>query len=433
MFASIFGRKALQSVPTPSSADLFYHAVLQHIPTIIFRPDGQIIDVNELFLNTVGYFREEIIGQHHRMFCPSAYTASEQYRQFWQDLAAGQPKHGQFLRIGKQQKPLALDATYFPIVANGTVTQIVKFASDVTSEVENARQTQAIITSLDRSLAVIEFSPEGQILSANANFLNAVGYQAAEIIGQHHRIFCKPDFYQKYPNFWQELAKGHIKSGQFERLNANGQSLWLEATYNPIYDEHHNIVKVIKFASDITEQIQQDHRVVEAAAMALSSSIKTVEVANDSKKVLSDVVENSKQISTKVHDAFAKIDQLTEEAKQITAIVTTIRSIADQTNLLALNAAIEAARAGEHGRGFAVVADEVRSLAARTSVSTVEIQSVVARNAAITADAMQLMQNANEFSETGLVLVDQAVHSQEEIQQVASQVTDKISHISQKC
>ncbi len=169
-----------------------------------------------------------------------------------------------------------------------------------------------------------------------------------------------------------------------------------------------------------------------AAAMAFTSSQRTVEVASASKKLLNEVVDNSKQISAQVSDAFSKINQLTEEAKEITAMVTTIRSIADQTNLLALNAAIEAARAGEHGRGFAVVADEVRNLAARTSTSTVQIQAVVARNSDLTAAAMTLMQNANLYSETGLSLVDRAVKSQDEIEAVASQVTDTISNISQK-
>jgi len=187
---------------------------------------------------------------------------------------------------------------------------------------------------------------------------------------------------------------------------------------------------VIKFASDITAKVQHEQEVERVAQLALQSSLQTVDVAGQSKQLLTSVQNNSVSVAAEVGKAFAQIEQLNEESKAISAIVTTIRSIADQTNLLALNAAIEAARAGEQGRGFAVVADEVRNLAARTSSSTVEIQRVVERNMTLTHTVLDRMKHASGLSDTGLSLVGQAHQAQEQIAAVAQSVSETIANLT---
>lgn len=413
-----FTRTKAAVTPEPSSKEQLktceqeLSAIQQHTAFICFTPDGHILDANSLFAAASGYRLDEIIGQHHRMFCPPAYQSSPAYKEFWDQLAQGKAHQGVFERRKKDGTPLYLQASYFPVVTeSGRVSKVVKIAADVTEQQLQLQAKEALFTALDKSLAVIEFAPDGTILTANQNFLQVMGYPLSAIVGKHHRLFCDDDFYQQQPEFWRQLAGGRFQSGRFKRKDAQGRIIWLEATYNPILDSNGKVVKVIKFASDISARV---NATLAAVDMAAATSEQTATITHHAVDVLNDAIETSHKIASQVKNASDIGNQLLQQSKNIDDIVTTIRGIADQTNLLALNAAIEAARAGESGRGFAVVADEVRKLAGRTAEATAEITGVVQRNTGLIRDI------DGELSSISGV----ALHGEDSIHQVASGLND---------
>lgn len=398
-------------------------AIKSGVAWIEFHLDGTIRDVSDRFLQFAGYRRDEVLGKHHAVMCAPGFANSDEYRNFWEDLRRGNSHRGTFERVRKSGQPLWLEATYFPISENGRVTGVMKIASDVTDEVNEKKATDAILCALDRSQAVIEFTPDGTILHANQNFQNAMQYRAEEVEGQHHRMFCEPSFYEQNPNFWRELAQGQVKSGQFTRIKKSGERIWLEATYNPIFDASGVVVKIVKFATDITERIKRSEKVSAAAEIAYSTSIETAKIAEQGSNLLHSSVQISNEIAERVSQTSEQILQLNEQSQNIEAIVSTIRAIAEQTNLLALNAAIEAARAGEQGRGFAVVADEVRQLASRTSQSTSEIAAVVSDNRSLTTNVTDGMQQVGECAERGKMQINEVSAVMDEIHQGAENVS----------
>jgi methyl-accepting chemotaxis protein len=235
------------------------NAIERTMPIIEFKPDGTIVRANDLFLAATGYTLKEIQGQHHRIFMKAEEAAKPQYKDFWSALASGISQSGQFERVAKGGSTIWLEASYTPVKdASGKTVSVIKFAQNITQARKAALADAAKLEAIKRSMGVIEFQPDGTIISANAAFLKLMGYTEGEVAGQHHRVFLTPQerVSAEYASFWQELASGKVKSGQFHRLAKGGKSIWLEANYNPVFDLEGRVERVVKFAIDITDKVE---------------------------------------------------------------------------------------------------------------------------------------------------------------------------------
>ncbi len=430
----IFNRKTKEKIASLTaqldiaSADL--GAIEQYLAVIEFNPDGYVIKSNALFNSMMRVQADAIIGQHHSTLCSKDYVKSREYSQFWLRLKQGECFGGQFQRVRGDGQIAWLEASYFPVKnSQGIVDKVIKIASDVTATKIELDAKNAVYDAINRSMAVIHFDPQGNVLEANTNFQQVMGYSATELVGRHHRMFCDDEFYKNNAGIWSDLASGQHKSGRFKRYAKNGEVVWIEATYNPIFDEHGQVVRIIKFASDITSAVNKEEAVRHAADMAGNTSEETsVIVANGAEK-LQETVSVTTAMVNKIGSAYQQAETLTSHAKNIGAIVSTIRSIAEQTNLLALNAAIEAARAGDMGRGFAVVADEVRSLASRTANSTSEIATVISATQQIVDSMMMVITDVNQSALQVNERIGEVEDVMSDIKAGADNVVSQISHV----
>ncbi|HUI59725.1 MAG TPA: PAS domain-containing protein, partial [Steroidobacteraceae bacterium] len=226
---------------------------------IEFNLDGTIVTANDNFLRAMGYTLDEIRGQHHGMFVDPAYRSSDEYRRFWEKLGRGEYDANQYKRIAKGGREVWIQASYNPILnAAGKPYKVVKYATDVTAQVNAAVESKGQMAAISRVQAVIEFELDGKIINANENFLNTLGYRLEEIRGQHHSMFVEPAYRSsdEYRRFWEKLARGEYDAGQYKRIGKGGREVWIQASYNPILNADGKPYKVIKYATDVTSQVQ---------------------------------------------------------------------------------------------------------------------------------------------------------------------------------
>ncbi|MEM7273537.1 MAG: PAS domain-containing methyl-accepting chemotaxis protein [Actinomycetota bacterium] len=387
-----------------SQNDEIIESLDRSLAFIAFDPTGHILRANANFLGAMGYTMEEIQGKHHRLFVSRDDAEDPSYQAFWDRLRAGEAQTAEFQRFGKGNKEVWIQATYSPVFdSTGQVVMVVKFASDITAQKVSQREIK------DRTQAAIEFDPTGRILDATPLFLQTVGYSLNEIKGQHHRMFMPPEDAQseEYAQFWPALARGEAKQGQFRRVDAQGNELWLQGAYNPVFGNGGEVEKIMKAVSNITDEVHAKHQ-ADRVGRAIAQSV------NEMTSAIAEISENINRTANLAQtaevssaDATRMVSELNDSSVTIGRIVEVIQALSGQTNLLALNATIEAARAGEAGQGFAVVANEVKMLANQTgeasgdiAASVEKIQSDIASVVEVISGIAEAVSDVSEMTTT---------------------------------
>jgi methyl-accepting chemotaxis protein len=247
----------LQFLKGSSTDKSLADAISRSQAIIEFGMDGTIITANDNFLKTLGYSLGEIQGKHHSMFVELSERDSAAYRQFWASLKRGEYQAAEYKRIGKGGREVWIQASYNPVLdGSGKPCKVVKFATDITARKIKSMEDASQIAAIGRAQAVIAFEMDGAIVSANENFLRAMGYTLSEIQGRHHSMFVEQATRDSaaYREFWARLNRGESQSAEYKRIGKGGREVWILASYNPVLDEKGKPFSVVKFATDVTSQ-----------------------------------------------------------------------------------------------------------------------------------------------------------------------------------
>ncbi|WP_328440748.1 methyl-accepting chemotaxis protein [Methylovorus menthalis] len=474
---------------------------------IEFNLDGTVITANQKFLDILGYTLDEAKGKPHSTFVDAETRNSSEYKAFWERLRAGQYDAGVYKRIAKSGQEVWLQASYNPILdMDGKPFKVVKYATDITEQELKQADFSGQLAAIAKSQGVIEFNLDSTVLSANQKLLDILGYTLQEAEGKLHSTFVDAEtrLSDEYRQLWERLRAGQYDTGVYKRMAKNGREVWLQASYNPIFDLNGKPFKIVKYATDITAQVlstqAMSRTVEETQAMVAtaktgdltnrislddktselralcegvnalidnmagiitqikrsSDSISTSaneiatgnndlsqrteeqasmleETASSMEELASTVrqnANNARQANQLVHNAsetavkgggvvnevILTMSGISESSRKIVDIISVIDGIAFQTNILALNAAVEAARAGEHGRGFAVVASEVRNLAQRSASAAKEITQL------ITASVAKVKEGSTLVAEAGSTMSD-IVASVQSVANIMAEIT----------
>jgi methyl-accepting chemotaxis protein len=423
---------------------------------IEFNLDGTVVTANDNFLGCLGYSLDEIKGQHHRMFCDSAYVQTPEYKQFWEALNRGQYQAAEYKRIGKGGKEVWIQASYNPILdRSGKPFKVVKYATDVTAQKLQNADYQGQLAAIGKSQAVIEFKMDGSIIHANDNFLGCLGYTLAEIKGQHHRMFCEPAYTQsgEYRAFWEALNRGEYQAAEYKRLGKGGREIWIQASYNPILDLNGKPFKVVKYATDITEQkLAADRALARTAKLAAYQEAEVTKVST----VLSAVAEGdltksyavaaSDEDTNEVWGTFTKIagavnamcqnlrqvfsglttnaGQLASTSTQLSATATQLAGGAEETNSQAATVAAAAEEMSTNMTNMAASTEQMTANVKAVSTAVEELTASIGEIAKTAGQTSTIASTAAQLADSSNVTIGQLGTAADEIGKVIEVIQD---------
>jgi methyl-accepting chemotaxis protein len=411
----------LQLVPHELRA---VNEALNRVQAVIeFDLKGKILHANDNFLNAMGYTLEDIRGQHHRIFCEPAYAASAQYKKFWENLAKGVLDRGEYKRIGGDGREVWINASYNPVFdENGKPYKVVKFATDVTASRQQKAEFEGKVNAIDKAQAMIEFDLAGHVLHANDNFLKAIGYELEEIQGRHHRLFCEDSYTSSpaYADFWAKLNRGEFDAGRYMRLGKGGRVIWIQATYNPIYDGNGRLHKVVKFATDVTAQVELEESVKRRAAedqRKVEALLKTVRLAAEGDLTGEVRVEGSEPI-----------DQLADGIQQMMSdLRSVIGKVVDSASGFSGSSQEIAGRASGVASGAQLLGATVEEMNASIEELTASINSIA--NNSRSAD--QLAKDTHQEAERGAKSIARSIEAMELINKSSEDISEIIKVIGE--
>jgi methyl-accepting chemotaxis protein len=392
-----------------------YEGVERTNAVIEFTLDGTILNANDNFLAAVGYSMEEIRGKHHRMFVDPAYAEGAEYRAFWEKLGRGEFHTGEYCRYGKGGREIWIRAAYCPILDDeGRPAGVIKFAADITADKRHKADFESQLELLHRAQAIIEFQPDGTILTANDNFLATVGYSLDEIRGRHHRIFADREYAasSEYREFWASLGRGEFHAGKYQRFGKGGREIWIQAVYGPVRDANGRLVKVVKFASDVTQQVLVER--------ALSTTVSRIE----------SVIE-----ATRSGDLNVRVDteglegSFRELSDGVNGLVQSFEEIVGQIGSSATQISASASEIATGNHDLSGRTESQASSLEETASSMEELTSTVKQNAENARQANQLVVGTADVAVRGGAVVQQVVNTMGEISESSKKIADIISVI----
>jgi methyl-accepting chemotaxis protein len=385
-------------------------AISKSQAVIEFTLDGKILTANSNFLNALGYTLAEVQGKHHGIFVDPVYRQSAEYRAFWEKLGRGEFDAGQYLRIGKGGKEIWIQASYNAILdRKGRPFKVVKYASDITAQKMRELDFAGQLAAINKAQAVIEFSLDGKVLTANENFLKTLGYTLDEIKGQHHGMFVEPAYRQspEYRAFWEKLGRGEYEAAQYKRIGKGGREIYIQASYNPILDANGKPMKVVKFATDVTAQVQ---------------------AVQQTQAVVAAVKDND--LSQRIPLA-GKTGDVAQQCEGVNGLLDTMVSVLVDIKASAREVTNAAAEIATSTTDLSQRTEEQAASLEQTSAAMEQISATVKKNAESAQEASQLAAGTHSVADRGGKVVAEAVGAMAGIEESSRKISDIIGVIDE--